>query len=320
MDIRQLEAFVAVVRTGSFRKAAEHLFLSQPSLSARIQALERDLRQSLFHRRGRGVLLTEVGKALLPYAEEVLETIRQAKQALEAMGSLAHGRLTVGSARVIGTYVLPGILEEFRRRFPGVVVAIRTGRSTEVLQWVEQGEVSVGLARSLVHPEVASFHLYDEEIVLVTHPDHPFARRRQVAVQEVARQPLILYDRGSSYFVLIEDVCRRAGIVPWVLMHLDSVEATKQMVERGLGISFLPRSSLKREIEEGTLTVVPLADGYRVTLPTTVLVRPRPLFPEPLLAFLQVLGDLFPNPDLRALVQRHRSSQGVPLASRRTKK
>lgn len=315
MDIRQLEAFVAVVRTGSFRKAAEALYLSQPSLSARVQALERTLRQALFFRRGRGVLLTEAGKALLPYAEQVLDTVRQAKQAVESMGSLTNGRLTVGSARVIGTYVLPGILEEFRKHFPGIVVAIRTGRSSEVLQWVANGEVSVGLARSLVHPEVASFHLYDEEIVLVTHPDHPFARRRQVTIQEVARQPLILYDRESSYFVLIDEVCRKAGIVPWVLMHLDSVEATKQMVERGLGISFLPRSSLKRETQEGTLVVVPLADGYRVTLPTTVLVRHTSIYPQPLLAFLQVLTILYPNPDLQALLERERSAQRVGVSS-----
>lgn len=314
MDIRQLEAFVAVVRTGSFRKAADALYLSQPSLSARVQALEHALHQPLFFRRGRGVLLTEAGRALLPYAEEVLERVRQARQAVEAMGSLAHGRLTLGSARVIGTYVLPGILEEFRKRFPGVVVAIRTGRSSEVLQWVAEGEVSVGLARSLLHPEVASFHLYDEEIVLVTHPDHPFARRRQVAIQEVARQPLILYDRGSSYFVLIDEVCRKAGIVPWVLMHLDSVEATKQMVERGLGISFLPLSSLKRETQEGTLVVVPLAEGYRVTLPTTVLVRSAPFYPQPLLAFLEVLSTLYPNPDLHAFVERGRPLQGVGIA------
>lgn len=317
MDIRQLEAFVAVVRTGSFRKAAEALYLSQPSLSARVQALEHTLHQALFYRRGRGVLLTEAGKALLPYAEQILETVRQAKQAVESMGSLANGRLTLGSARVIGTYVLPGILEEFRKRFPGVMVAIRTGRSSEVLQWVVEGEVSVGLARSLVHPEVASFHLYDEEIVLVTHPEHPFARRRQVTIHEVARQPLILYDRESSYFVLIDEVCRKAGIVPWVLMHLDSVEATKQMVERGLGISFLPRSSLKRETREGTLAVVPLAEGYHVALPTTVLVRRASPYPHPLLAFLQVLSSLYPNPDLQALVEREGTAQGTGIPSSR---
>jgi DNA-binding transcriptional LysR family regulator len=304
VEIRHLEAFVTVVRAGSFRKAAEALYLSQPSLSARVLALERDLGQPLFFRRGRGVLLTEAGKAFLPYAERVLETVRQARQAVEEMGSLAHGRLTLGSARVIGTYVLPNILEELRRRFPGVVVAIRTGRSSEVLRWVVEGEVGVGLARHLVHPEVDSFYLYDEEIVLVTHPDHPFARRRQVAVQEVAYQPLILYDKESSYFVLIDEVCRKAGIVPRVLMHLDSVEATKRMVERGLGVSFLPRSSIAREVQEGSLVIVPLADGHRVALPTALLMRRSPSHPRPLLAFLAVLATLYPNPDLSALVTR----------------
>lgn len=297
MDLAQLEAFLEAARWGSFRRAAEALYLTQPSLSERIKRLEEELGQPLFIRMGRGVRLTEAGRSLLPYAERALSAVRQAREAMEAFASTSAGHLHIGTARVIGTYVLPEILLRFRRRHPGVEVTIRTGRSSHVLQMVVTQEVQVGLCRALYHPEVDTLRLYDEEIVLVVYPEHPFAQAGSASIYAVAREPLILYDRESSYFVLIDRVCRDAGIVPRVLMNLDSIEATKRMVESGMGISFLPRSAIRREVEAGTLVVVPLQEGHRVTLPTAVLVhRKQPITPA-VRAFLALLRETFtPEP------------------------
>lgn len=293
MELGQLEAFVEAARRGNFRQAAEVLFISQPSLSARISLLERELGERLFERLGRGVRLTPAGKLFLPYAERALEPLRQGREALAASRRAAMGTLQVGCARVIGTYAMPEILTAFRRRYPQVEVHIRTGRSSEILQLVVDQTINIGLARALNHPLVWTWRLYDEEIVLVTHPAHPFARAGRATIQQVAEEPLILYDRGSSYFVLIEQVCHEAGIIPRVEMVLDSVEATKRMVERGLGISFLPRSSIRDEVRTGRLRVIELADGHRVFLPTAVMVRRASSYPAAVLAFLQVLAELY---------------------------
>lgn len=293
MELGQLEAFIEAARRGNFRQAAEALFISQPSLSARISLLERELGERLFERLGRGVRLTPAGRLFLPYAERALETLRQGREALAAARRAAAGTLQVGCARVIGTYVMPDILTAFRRRYPQVEVHIRTGRSSEVLQLVVDQTIHIGLARALHHPLVWTQRLYDEEVVLVTHPAHPFARAGVATVQQVAEEPLILYDRGSSYFVLIEQVCHEAGIIPRVEMVLDSVEATKRMVERGLGISFLPRSSIREEVRQGRLRVVELADGHRVFLPTAVMVRRAAAYPAAVLAFLDVLAEIY---------------------------
>ncbi|MBI4336632.1 MAG: LysR family transcriptional regulator [Chloroflexi bacterium] len=301
MELAQLEAFLEGARRGSFRRAAQALFLTQPSLSARIRTLEQELGQPLFHRLGRGVRLTEAGRALLPFVERVMETLQQGKESLQALNSVSAGNLHVGSARAIGTYVLPGILEQFRQRYPGIEVSIRTGRSSEVLQMVAAQEVQVGLARELLHPEVETVHLYDEEIVLTVHPSHPFAQRGEVSIYDVAKAPLILYDRESSYFILIDQVCREAAIVPNVLMNLDSIEATKRMVERNLGVSFLPLSAIRRELELGMLVRAHLSGGHRVTLPTAVMVHKARFFSPPVLAFLKVLQDLNGSPALNAL-------------------
>jgi len=293
MELGQLEAFVDVARYGSFTRAASNLFLTQPSLSARIHSLEREIGESLFHRMGRGVRLTDAGKTLLPYAERALESLRSGKEALQSAQSISSGKLHLGSARVISTYVLPEIVEAFHKRYPGIDVTIKTGRSTEVLEMVRDEEVQIGLSRTLVHPEVVSAHLYDEEIVLATHPDHPFAIKGEASIQDIGHEPLILYDKGSTYFVMIEETCREVGIVPNVKMNLDSVEATKQMIERGLGISFLPKNSMRRELEIGTLAMIKLTEGQQVKLPTSVIVRRSKNYAPAVIAFLELLQQIY---------------------------
>ncbi len=293
MDIAHLEAFLEAAKLGSFRRAAQQLHLSQPSLSARVQALEQELQTTLFHRMGRGVRMTEMGKTLYPFAERAVEAVRQGRIVIDHTRQAAGGLLNLAAARAIGTYTLPAILECFRRLYPDIKVHITVGRSSDVLQAVADGQVEVGLARTLTNPKVLTMHLYDEEICLVTHPSHAFARRGSASIYDVAREPLILYDRGSSYFLLIEQVCRSAGIVPWVEMILDSIEVTKRLVELDMGISFLPRSGIKRELEAGSLALVPLTEGHRVVLPTSVMLRRSATYGPPTLAFMAVLADMY---------------------------
>lgn len=275
MNLAQLEAFVEAARWGSFRRAADALSLSQPSLSERIRRLEEEVGERLFLRQGRGVRLTLAGKALLPHAERALEAVRRGREAVSALNDDAAERLYVGASRTIGTYVLPDLLHRFRQDNPGVEVSVRTGRSSDILRMVVEQEVQVGVARALFHPQVETVHLYDEEVVLTTHPAHPFAGTGRVSIYDVAQEPLIFYEMGSTFFVLIDSVCREAGIVPRVQMQLDSMEATKQMVARGLGVSFLPLSAIRREVAQGVLKRVDLEEDYRVTMPTALMVHRR---------------------------------------------
>ena len=293
MELAQLEAFVEATEHGSFRRAAKALYLSQPSLSARVRALEQEIGAPLFHRMGRGVRLTEMGKLLLPYAERAVGAAKEGQEVLASARFAVGGVLTIASARAIGTYTLPSILERFKEGHPNIKTHIKVGRSRDVLQMVSEEEVHVGLARFLSHPDIISAHLYDEEIVLVTHPSHRFAAIGAVNIIEVAQEPFILYDPESTYFLLIQEVCREAGIVPRVEMRLDSIDATKHMIELGLGISFLPLSGIRREVEQGLLSVISLEPEHRVVLPTCVLVRRAQYYPEPLQAFLRVLERMY---------------------------
>ncbi|MAQ12644.1 MAG: hypothetical protein CL721_04705 [Chloroflexi bacterium] len=296
MDFPQLEAFLEAANRGSFRRAADALYLSQPSVSARVQALEDEVGVALFHRTARGVRLTDMGRTFLPFAQRSMDTLRRGKEVLESVRQTSTGILNIATARVIGTYVLPETLYKFHQLHPDANLHIKVGGSSEVLQMVVNEEVQLGLARFMQHPDVDALHLYDEEAVLVVHPEHPFARTGAAAMAQVAQEPLIVYDPGdpgSSYFQFINRVCRDAGVTPKVEMNLDSVEAAKNMVQLGLGISFLPRSGVRRELDSGSLSLIALAGTPVVLLPTYVLLRRSQQHGPVVVAFLKLLQETY---------------------------
>lgn len=296
MEFPQLEAFLEAASRGSFRRAAYALYLSQPSVSARIQTLEDEVGVALFHRTARGVRLTNMGQVFLPFAQRSMETLRRGREVLESVCQASAGILNMATARVIGTYVLPETLQKFQHLYPETNLHIKVGGSLDVLQMVVDEEVQLGLARFMQHPDVDALHLYDEEAVLVVHPDHSFAKTGVAAMFAVAQEPLILYDPGdpgSSYFQFINRVCRDAGVTPKVEMNLDSVEAAKNMVQLGLGISFLPRSGVRQELESGTLTLIDVAEVPPVLLPTYVLLRRGQQHGPVVVAFLNLLQETY---------------------------
>jgi DNA-binding transcriptional LysR family regulator len=167
-----------------------------------------------------------------------------------------------------------------------VHLIVRTGHSEEVLELVLREQVQIGLVRDLPHPAVTSVPLYEDEIVLVVHPGHRFAGQASIVVHELGEERLILFDRTSSYFVLTSTFFREAGVVPRGVMELDNVDATKKMVEHGLGIAFLPYTAVRGELAAATLREVAI-DGYEPVRRPIVAVRRRDaVVPEDLVAGL----------------------------------
>jgi len=293
MDFGQLEAFVQVSAHNSFSRAAEVLQLTQPSITARIQSLERDLGEELFERGGRGVRLTDSGLVFLPYAQRILQTLAEGRDTIDEVRNVQLGSLCLGSALTISTYVLPHILRTFRSRHSGVDVSIHTGRSEQVLAMLQADEVQVGLVRSLSHPDIETVHLYDDEIVLIVNREHPFAARGATMVEEVASEPIVLFDRGSSYFGLIHGFFRQAGVVPNVAMELDSLETTKRMVEEGLGIALVPLVTIERELKARMLVQVGIVDAPPLRRPISLIYKRHRKRPRTVQAFIDTLVEMY---------------------------
>jgi DNA-binding transcriptional LysR family regulator len=295
LDFGQVEAFAQVANTHSFSRAAEALQLTQPSITARIQTLERELGEELFERGSRGVRLTDAGSAFLPYVERLLQTLQEGRDAVGDVKNVQAGSLRLGSAPTISTYVLPRILNAFCRQYPGVDVVIRTGRSEQVMNMLLADEVQVGLVRSLTNSDVETIDLYEDEIVLAAPPGHPFSKYGRASVNEAAAEPIVLFDRGSSYYGLINNFFRQAGVIPNVAMELDSLEATKRMVEEGLGIALVPLVTIERELQAGTLVRVDLEDAEPIKRPISLIHRRHRKRPRTVQAFIDTMAKIYPN-------------------------
>ncbi|HEY4027191.1 MAG TPA: LysR substrate-binding domain-containing protein [Candidatus Dormibacteraeota bacterium] len=258
MLLAHIEGFLEVARFGSVSRAAEALYVTQPTLTARLHALERELGERLFVRGRQGMRLTDSGRAFLPYAERAVRALRDGRRAIDEVGSATAGQLLLAAAPAVSTYILPEVLERFVAEHPRVEVIVRTGHSEDVLLMVLRDQVQVGLGRALQHPEIAIQPFHEEELVLVVSPDHPFAHTGSTSLAEVGTEQLILFDRTSSYYEITQAAFLAAGVTLRGLMELDNIEAAKKMVERGLGVSLLPRTAVAREVEAGALTPVEL--------------------------------------------------------------
>jgi len=262
--LSQLEAFIEAARRGNVSRAAEALFITQPALSARLKGLEAELGVELLVRTKRGVRLSEAGKAFVPFAQRALETVADGQQLLAELARGGAGRLAIGAAPAVSTSVLPGMLTRFRAAHPSVQLVVRTGHSEEVLEMVLREQVELGLVRELRHPEIVGVPLYEDDLVLVVEPAHPFATRGMIRVADLASEHLILFDRTSSYHELTSRLFREAGVVPRGVMELDAIDAAKKMVEHGLGVALLPHTAVAAELAAGRLASATLAEASAI--------------------------------------------------------
>lgn len=294
MEIDQLETFLAVVTYGGFHKAAAVLHVSQPAVSGRIKALEASLGVVLFARGRAHPALSPAGKALRPHAEQLLRTVAMARQAVHQLQPRTGGALHIAAALSVCTYLMPEVMKEYQEAHPNVMVHLRSGNSMQVLKMVVEGEADIGVARSLHHPDVETMTLRDDPLILVGHPAHPTLKKRHVSLEEVESWPLIFYDRGSSDWTLSQGLFRRAGLLPNVVLEVETIEAAKRMVERKLGFSFLPQIALTRELRDRRLVAIHIRDAEPLSRNLDVIHRRhQPLAPEAqmLLGLLRAAAD-----------------------------
>jgi DNA-binding transcriptional LysR family regulator len=261
IQLVQVEGFLQVARNGSVSRAAEALFITQPTLTARLHGLERELGTALFLRTPRGMRLTDSGRAWTPFAERALRALVDGRDALEQLKTASSGHLVVAAAPAVSTYLLPELLERFVETHPRVDVSVRTGHSEDVVELVVRDEVQLGIGRTIRHPDLELRPFHTEVLVLVCAPDHRFSKCRAVTLDDVAAQKLIMFDRTSSYYEITQRAFLSAGVKLRGLMDLDSIEAAKKMVERGMGVALLPATAVAQEAASGSLSVVPITDA-----------------------------------------------------------
>jgi len=296
----QIEAFLEVARRQNLSRAAEALFVSQPTLTARLQSLEAALGEQLFIRTRRGMRLTEAGDAFLPYAEHAVAALADGRERLGELRRGVAGRLVLGAPPTVSTYTLPALLARFSAAHPGVRLAVKTGTSEEILDMVLHDQVQLGIIRALANQQIETIPLYTDTLVLIAGPGHRLARSspgRQARLADLAGEVLVLFGRSSSYLEFTTATFRQAGVLPGSVLELDNIEAAKKMVERGLGVSLVPASTVAGELAAGTLARIELVDAAPARR-EIVAVRRRDAGPPSGAAglFLDMLAEEFARP------------------------
>lgn len=264
MDLRRLEVFVKVAELGSFSRAAEALFLTQPTVSEHVRGLEDDLGVQLLDRLGRGASPTPAGELLLGYARRMLALTREARQAIERFQGRTIGELVVGGSTIPGEYLLPALIGQFKAKFPEISISLRVSASRQVSEWVEEGRVEIGVvgarpaSRGLVARELMA-----DTMVVVVSPEHRWASRGGVTLADLRLEPLVLRERGSGSREAFERAIGDAGLdlsAFRVAGEMGSTQAVKQAVRAGIGVAMISRRAVEDECRARLLVCVKVTD------------------------------------------------------------
>jgi DNA-binding transcriptional LysR family regulator len=235
------------------------LFLSQSAVSHAIKALENDIGCRLLDRLGKRVHLTPAGEHLMHYAERILRDMSTARESIEHLGKWGKGRVRIGASGTICQYVLPAVLRGFRKEFPDWLVSVEPAETRHCIDLLRERRLDLALALAPNQAEaIELIPCFSDELMFLVSPEHPWARAGKVERQEIATQHFVLYSKTSHTFELIGKYFQRDGIVPKLCMELGNIEAIKELVKLGLGVTILAPWVARKELAENSLVALPL--------------------------------------------------------------
>lgn len=256
MELFQLEAFLAVVREGSFSAAAKALYRTQPAISQTIKKLEDEIGRPLFDRSSRRGVLTDAGRVLADHAERLVNLRQRALAALDDVRQLRTGRLTVAANELTCLYLLP-ILHEYRRLYPDVHITVQRALGSRVPALVLDYGADLGMVT--FRPDTAAMQsivVYHDELAFVMPPSHPLARRTKVAISELAREGFVAHHVSSPYRQKVIDTFRKRRVELRMPVEMPTIDAIKKFVAMGNGVALLPAVTVEAELARRELVRV----------------------------------------------------------------
>lgn len=315
----QLRILKAIATEGSFKRAADSLYVSQPAVSLQVQNLEKQLNVPLFDRGGRRAQLTEAGHLLLSYGERIITLCQETCRAIEDLQNLQGGTLIVGASQTTGTYLLPRMIGLFRQKYPDVNVQLQI-HSTRRTSWgVANGQVDLAIIGGEVPGElqdVLDIHTYaEDELALILPVAHPLAKAEMIQKEDLYKLKFIALDSQSTIRKVIDQVLTRCEIDTKRLrieMELNSIEAIKNAVQSGLGSAFVSVTAIEKELHMGILHRAHIRE-VEVRRTLSVIVNPNRYRSKAADAFCrEVLPHFASNPDTFTL-RRDEVKEGKPV-------
>ena len=239
--MRQFEIIRAIAETGSFTAAGEKLHVSQSAISRQILLLEEELGEPVFHRIGRRIRITPAGESLLQLSHRVFQDVQDTVSAISDTQESLRGTMRLVGGMTVCLYVFPPLLAEVRRTHPHLDLKITVSSADRSIAMLRSGAGDLGLATLPVEAiDLVSVPVLQEELLLITYPAHPLAKKRQLLPDDLNLQPFILFETGSVTRRLVDEFFRRELIEPDIVMETENVEIIKAMVRCGIGISIIP--------------------------------------------------------------------------------
>ena len=264
MEDHKLRVFCMVAETKSFSKASEIIHLTQPAVSLQIQALEEAFETKLFDRSSSTVTLTRAGEILYNYAKEILGLYSSIEKDIGAVTGLVKGSISIGASTTIGNYLLPAVISEFKRAFPKIKIHLLVGNTRRIVEYLKAGNLNLGLVEGEVTKyKVMTEKLIADELSVIVAPFHPWAKRKDVTIQEVSKEPFIFREEGSGTRQIIEKYLGKKGITVQdmkISAVIGSTEAIKEAVENGIGVSIVSKWAVRKESRYGTVNTLGIKD------------------------------------------------------------
>mgnify|MGYP000859953092 FL=1 len=259
-----IRVFLMVVEKKSFSKAAKALFLTQPAVSFQIQMLEDHYGTKLFDRISRNIILTEAGELLCKYANEMNDMQGSLERDMQELNTTTVGRLRIGASATIGEYIAPSVLADFKKHYPKVSLSLEVANSDEIEIAIHDTTLDIGLVEGPpIGKELESIPFLDDELVVITSPNHPWSELDTISVFELDRYPFISREKGSGTLAEIHSYMKKAGFSPNnlnIMMKLGSTKAIKTAVQNGVGFTIISRWAVKKELKNGTLAMIKLKE------------------------------------------------------------
>lgn len=264
MDLHRLEVFCKVLELQSFTKAAEAVRLTQPTVSEHIRTLEEMLDEKLVDRLGRELLPTPAGKILYHYARKMIQLRDEAIQALAKYRGELSGHLRIGAGTIPGTYILPQFIGLFKAAHPSVQISVEISGSAEILEKILRNEVELGLIGARWSDRrIVTEELFTDELVLASHPGHPWATGKSIQVADLTGHPFILREKGSGTRKVMSDFLQKHGLELaqlTVVAEMGGTEAVKQAIKARIGVSIISSRAAAEDLQRGTLVAIPIDD------------------------------------------------------------
>lgn len=260
MELSQLEAFLAVIREGSFSAAAKALYRTQPAISQTIKRLEDEVGHPLFDRASRRGLLTDAGRVLAIHAERLVNFRQQALAALDDVRQLRSGRLTLAANELTCLYLLP-LLHEYRRIYPDVHITVQRALASRIPGQVLDYGADLGVVTFTPDLEqLTSIVVYRDELAFVVPPTHPFARRAKVAITELAGELFVAHHVASPYRHKVIETFQDKRVQLQMPVEMPTIDAIKKFVAMGNGVALLPAIAVEGELARKELVRVRVPD------------------------------------------------------------